>query len=106
VRIIAALFPITLFREQIRVLYTGLHGGGIDGFYAWVCKAQSSLPQCPVLLTGEDARVLRGGSWDDFADGARCANHVRYADTWGLREHVFASQAIPGGRSRAVLPDQ
>ena len=22
-------------------------------------------------------------------------NHVRYADTWGLREHVFASHLIP-----------
>ena len=23
-------------------------------------------------------------------------NHVRYADTWGLREHVFASHPISG----------
>ena len=22
-------------------------------------------------------------------------NHVRYADTWGLREHVFATHPIP-----------
>ena len=25
-------------------------------------------------------------------------NHVRYADTWGLREHVFASHPIPARR--------
>ena len=22
-------------------------------------------------------------------------NHVRYADTWGLREHLFATHPIP-----------
>jgi RNA-directed DNA polymerase len=33
-------------------------------------------------------------------------NHVRYADTWGLRTHIFASKAIPGRRPRAMTMDQ
>ncbi len=27
-------------------------------------------------------------------------NHVRYADTWGLRKHIFAAHPIPGRRAK------
>jgi hypothetical protein len=92
----------------------------------------------------QSGKVVRGGSWNNSANNARCAyrnrntadkrllkrrsavnftrrfkrnlceypaedisiaeldasvegwiNHVRYGDTWGLREHVFSTHPIP-----------
>ena len=48
------------------------------------------------LTSNLDAYRAGSISFAELDAGVRgWINHVRYADTWGLREHIFATHPIP-----------
>jgi hypothetical protein len=55
-----------------------------------------------IARISDEAPLRIGPAYELDASVQGWINHVRFADTWGLREHIFASHPMPPHRRPLV----